>query len=85
MKGSIPGPKGSWVTVTDSLKSPHRLPPPFPTAPIKSNLPKYKRMKSFDPFFTRRHTDWVAKWEEAKVALKEKSVMDDEEDDLLGL
>jgi large subunit ribosomal protein L3 len=85
VKGSVQGPKGSYVYVKDSFKSPHRLPPPFPTAPIRKNLPIYKRMKFFDPFFARRHTDWVAKWEEAKLQLKEKSVMDeDEEGDILG-
>eukprot|EP01129_Flabellula_baltica_P002445 TRINITY_DN12259_c0_g1_i1.p1 TRINITY_DN12259_c0_g1~~TRINITY_DN12259_c0_g1_i1.p1 ORF type:complete len:375 (+),score=97.69 TRINITY_DN12259_c0_g1_i1:59-1183(+) len=85
VKGSFAGPPGSWVTVKDSLKSPHKLPPPFPTAPVKSNLPKYTRMKCFDPYFTRRHTDWVAKWDEAKLALKEKSVLDEDDDDPLGL
>lgn len=29
--GSVPGKAGTYVRVTDCLKKPHKLPPPFPT------------------------------------------------------
>jgi len=85
IRGSIPGPKGSWVEIRDSEAKPHRLPPPFPThTPSKSkNNPKnkkYLRMRFFDPYYNERHTDMMAKWEEARKAMKAKGEEEDEEE-----
>lgn len=51
IRGHIPGPRGAWVEVTDAIKEPHRLPPPFPThlPELQPNRPaatkKYLRLK----------------------------------------
>jgi len=83
IRGSIPGPKGSWLEIRDAAQKPHRLPPPFPTyvpQPNSKNKKKYMRLRYFDPFYKDRHTDFQAKWEEARKALKSKPVEDDDDE-----
>lgn len=87
IKGGIPGAKGSWIRITDAVKKPHRIPPPFPTyqLPAKPGL-KYKRMKLMDPYKDARLFDWEQRWKEASVALKSAQqsaggLLEGEEDD----
>lgn len=83
IRGPIPGPKGSWIEIRDSPHKPHKLPPPFPThspQPNAKNRKKYLRLRYFDPFFKDRHTDFQAKWDEARKALKSKPVEDEDDD-----
>jgi len=70
IRGGIPGPKGSWIKITDAIKKPHRLPPPYPTANFANKGTKYKRIRFKDPYAAQRVFDWDHRWKEAAIALK---------------
>jgi len=76
VRGSIPGPKGSWIEIRDAVKTPHRLPPPYPThlPNVQKNRPlakkKYIRWDYPDPYKRERSYDWETRWAEARIALK---------------
>jgi len=70
IKGGIPGPKGGWIKITDAVKKPHRLPPPYPTNKFANMGLKYKRLRYPDPYKAQRVFDWEHRWKEAAVALK---------------
>jgi len=76
VKGSIPGPKGTWVRIMDAVRAPHRLPPPYPThlpEEQKTSLAKskkYLRLRYHDPYKKARTYDWETRWNEARIALK---------------
>lgn len=61
IRGHIPGPCGAWVEVRDAVKTPHRLPPPFPThlPELQKNRPlptkKYLRLQVWIAFATKSH------------------------------
>eukprot|EP01125_Pyxidicula_operculata_P002083 TRINITY_DN12033_c0_g1_i1.p1 TRINITY_DN12033_c0_g1~~TRINITY_DN12033_c0_g1_i1.p1 ORF type:complete len:390 (+),score=100.85 TRINITY_DN12033_c0_g1_i1:37-1206(+) len=87
IRGSIPGPAGSWVQVFDSIKKLHRIPPPFPTH-LPDQQPyrpapkrKYLRMVMRDPFTKSRTVDWESKWRSALVALRSAQAGEEGEDD----
>jgi len=91
IRGSIPGPKMCWVQVSDALKRPPRIPPPFPThfpqlQPVRKR--KYLRIKFPDPYKKTRFVDWESKWEEQRIALRtaqQKGIYGDDEDEEDGL
>lgn len=90
IRGAVPGPKNAWVQITDALKKPQRLPPPFPThLPDKQRtrpMPKtkYLRINYADPYTKKRVIDWESKWNTARIALRSSQnsgdMLDDDEE-----
>lgn len=70
--GAVPGPKGSWIEVTDSFIKPHNRFPPYPTFFRKPGLklPRFLHWRFTDPFTTTREIDWELKAIESMAILK---------------
>eukprot|EP00028_Trichosphaerium_sp_Am-I-7-wt_P007117 CAMPEP_0168519952 /NCGR_PEP_ID=MMETSP0405-20121227/7645_1 /TAXON_ID=498012 /ORGANISM="Trichosphaerium sp, Strain Am-I-7 wt" /LENGTH=138 /DNA_ID=CAMNT_0008540635 /DNA_START=67 /DNA_END=480 /DNA_ORIENTATION=+ len=71
VKGSIPGPKGSWVEVSDCLYRPNIFPSPFPTDFRQpEEMPtEFRHWQYSDPMAKQREIDWELKWLDTKRAL----------------
>lgn len=60
VKGAVPGFNGSYVKVRDSLRKPHKTPPPFPTHKVTQDdvqlIMDLREGKKFDSPQQVRHT-----------------------------
>lgn len=80
--GSVPGPKGGFVEVTDAMLIPHSRAPPFPTFFRKPGLvlPRFLHWRFPDPYKAVREIDWELRASEAVSALKAAQAAGEAED-----
>lgn len=80
--GSVPGPKGAFVEVTDAMLVPHSRAPPFPTFFRKPGvvLPRFLHWRFPDPYKQVREIDWELRASEAVSALKAAQAAGEAED-----
>jgi large subunit ribosomal protein L3 len=80
--GSVPGPKGAFVEVTDAMLLPHPRVPPFPTFFRKPGvvLPRFLHWRFPDPYKQVREIDWDLRASEAVAALKAAQAAGEAED-----
>lgn len=80
--GSVPGPNGAFLEVTDSMLLPHSRVPPFPTFFRKPGvvLPRFLHWRFPDPYKQVREIDWELRAAEAVAALKAAQAAGEAED-----
>lgn len=80
--GSVPGPKGAFVEVTDSMLIPHSRVPPHPTFFRKPGvvLPRFLHWRFPDPYKAVREIDWDLRAAEAVSALRAAQAAGEAED-----
>jgi len=80
--GSVPGPKGAFVEVTDAMLVPHTRVPPFPTFFRKPGLvqPRFLYWRFPDPYKQVREIDWELRASEAVAALRAAQAAGEAED-----
>lgn len=80
--GSVPGPKGAWVEVTDAMLRPHNRVPPYPTFFRKPGvtLPRFLYWRFPDPYKSVREIDWEVRAAEAVASLKAAQAAGEAED-----
>lgn len=80
--GSVPGPKGAFVEVTDAMLMPHPRAPPYPTFFKKPGIvqPRFLHWRFPDPYKAVREIDWEVRASEAISALKAAQAAGEAED-----
>jgi hypothetical protein len=80
--GSVPGPNGAFVEVTDAMLIPHSRTPPYPTFFKKPGItqPRFLHWRFPDPYTSVREIDWDLRAAEALASLKAAQAAGEAED-----
>ena len=80
--GSVPGPNGAFVEVTDAMLVPHSRTPPYPTFFKKPGIvqPRFLHWRFPDPYTSVREIDWDLRAAEALASLKAAQAAGEAED-----